>query len=339
MNEIPSVARAMLSATPAPTPAPMRFSLTGIPERERRGVFREYFGREVLRYDLEPLPDAPLEVDLEFQALPGLMMMSGRLHGSTDVRTRQTLAADPTDDIGMVVNLRGPHRITYGQQELVLGDGEATLVSLGEVCGFTHRPPGDVLALRVPRKDFAPLVSRVDDCCWRRIPDGTLALKLLIDYVKVAQDGPRIAGPELQHLVVRHVHELMALAVGATRHGAESAQAGGLRAARLNAIKQDIAKSLDRPDLSVTTLAACQGLTPRFVQRLFEAEGTTFTEYVLSQRLARAHRLLTDPRRDGEKISAVAYDCGFADVSYFNRAFRRHYGAAPSDVRAEARQS
>jgi hypothetical protein len=44
------------------------------------------------------------------------------------------------------------------------------------------------------------------------------------------------------------------------------------------------------------------------------------------RRLARAHRLLGDPRRGPEKISAVALDCGFGDVSYFNRAFRRRYG-------------
>jgi AraC-like DNA-binding protein len=67
----------------------------------------------------------------------------------------------------------------------------------------------------------------------------------------------------------------------------------------------------------------------------FEMEGTTFTDYVLAQHLARAHRRLTDPRRDGEKISTVAYDCGFGDVSYFNRVFRRQYGAAPSDIRAQ----
>jgi AraC-like DNA-binding protein len=89
----------------------------------------------------------------------------------------------------------------------------------------------------------------------------------------------------------------------------------------------------------VAALAARHRCTERFVQRLFEMEGTTFTEYVLAQRLARAHRMLSDPRRDGEKISTVAYDCGFGDVSYFNRVFRRRYGIAPSDVRAQARQA
>ena len=63
----------------------------------------------------------------------------------------------------------------------------------------------------------------------------------------------------------------------------------------------------------------------------------TFTEYVLDQRLALAHRLLSDPRCASEKIASVAFAAGFGDVSYFYRAFRRRYDLLPSDVRAQAR--
>jgi len=330
--------------SPSPTAGPfglellasgsMRFSLKGVPEHERLPIFREVFGRTVLKYDLEPLPDTPFNADLKFQALPGLLMMSGRAHGSRNRRTRETLAADASDDIGLVVNLKGPLRVTHGEQELVLGDGDATLASLNEICSFTHRPPGDILALRVPRKHLAPLVNGVDDRYWRLIPNDVPALRLLTEYVKLAQDGQKVTGPELQHLVAGHVHDLMALVVGATRDGAETAEGCGLRAARLHAIKQDIARNINHPDLSVTTLAARHGCTPRFVQRLFETEGTTFTDYVLVQRLARAHRMLTDPRRAGDKISSIALDAGFADLSYFNRAFRQCYGDTPSGIRA-----
>ena len=143
----------------------------------------------------------------------------------------------------------------------------------------------------------------------------------------------------MQHLVVAHIYDLMAVTVGATRDAAETAQGRGLRAARLHAIKQDIARNLDQADLSVAALAVRHGCTPRFIQRLFESEGTTFTEYVLAQRLARAHRMLTDPRRAGEKISTIAFDAGFGDVSYFNRAFRqalrRHAVGHPCGTRAE----
>ena len=114
---------------------------------------------------------------------------------------------------------------------------------------------------------------------------------------------------------------------------------GGLRAARLHAIEQDVARNLDQPDLSVAALAVRHGCTPRFIHRLFESEGTSFTDYVLAQRVARAHHMLTDPRRDREKISTIAFDAGFGDVSYFNRVFRQRYGETPSGIRVLARRA
>ena len=105
----------------------------------------------------------------------------------------------------------------------------------------------------------------------------------------------------------------------------------------MRTIKEDIANCLDQPELSVATIAARHRIKPRWVQRLFEGEDTTFTEYVLAQRLVRAYRPLTDPRRASQKISTIALDAGFGDLSYFNRAFRRHYGVAPSELRAAAR--
>jgi AraC-like DNA-binding protein len=47
--------------------------------------------------------------------------------------------------------------------------------------------------------------------------------------------------------------------------------------------------------------------------------------------------MLIDPRCADHTISAVAYEAGFGDLSYFNRTFRRRYGATPSEVRLRAR--
>jgi AraC-like DNA-binding protein len=171
-----------------------------------------------------------------------------------------------------------------------------------------------------------------------RIPCNNGALQLLTSYVRIAWDDATVESRELQRTAVTHIHDLIALAVGATRDAAEVARGRGLSAARLKAVKDDIAQNIDRPELSLTALAARHGLAPRLVQRLFEGEGTSFTDYVLSQRLARAYRLLSDPRRVGDKISAIAWDSGFGDLSYFNQAFRRRYGLTPSDVRARARR-
>jgi AraC-like DNA-binding protein len=87
---------------------------------------------------------------------------------------------------------------------------------------------------------------------------------------------------------------------------------------------------------SVDAVALRQGVSPRYVQMLFEEEGTTFTQHVIGQRLVRAHRMLTDQRFADQSITSVAFEVGFGDLSYFNRAFRRCYGGTPSEVRAEA---
>lgn len=116
-----------------------------------------------------------------------------------------------------------------------------------------------------------------------------------------------------------------------------AATPGGARAARLRAIKADIAVRLDRGGLTVGALAARHGVTPRYVQMLFQDEGTTFTAYVRHQLLAQAHRMLTDPRLAARSITSVAFDSGFRDLSYFNRTFRRRFGCSPSQARQAAR--
>ena len=43
--------------------------------------------------------------------------------------------------------------------------------------------------------------------------------------------------------------------------------------------------------------------------------------------------MLLDPDNRAQSISAIALKCGFNDISYFNRVFRRRYGCTPSDLR------
>jgi AraC-like DNA-binding protein len=86
-------------------------------------------------------------------------------------------------------------------------------------------------------------------------------------------------------------------------------------------------------------VAARHRLPVRYLQRLLEEDGTSFTAYVLEQRLTRARRTLINPRLAHLKVSAVAMDAGFCNLSYFNQTFRRRFGASPSDIRAQARRA
>ncbi len=109
-----------------------------------------------------------------------------------------------------------------------------------------------------------------------------------------------------------------------------------LREQRGAAILHEIEIRLRDPKLSAPAVAARLGITPRYLRKLLEPTGKSFSELLLDKRLDRAAALLRDPQRRGARIAAVAYECGFSDLSYFNRVFRRRYGVTPSDMRAES---
>lgn len=85
------------------------------------------------------------------------------------------------------------------------------------------------------------------------------------------------------------------------------------------------------PELTIQDIADDLGMSLRQLQRGFAAVGTTPTKYLLMKRLEHARRGLEDRRagRRGDLISSIAYEAGFSDLSYFQRSFRKTFGASP----------
>lgn len=334
MTEVSSHTSALMTGSRPAAADMVRLLAAQAPREKRPELLRGFSARLGVRYDADLLDETTFELDLALQALPGLQILYAHMHGALFRRTREDM--DSTEDVGLLINSGAERMLRQNGRELVLAQGEATLISLTDTLETTNRLPGGLVALRFPRPRFSPRLLAAQDGSLRAISRQNAALRLLTEYLSVTREPAR-DDPALKHAVVSHIYDLTALAIGTTRDDAELARARGGRAARLHAIKRDIAAHLCRADLSLEAIARRQGCTPRAVQRLFEGEGTSFTDYVIEQRIALAHRLLTDPARACEKISSVAYDAGFGDVSHFNRSFRRRYGETPSDVRARYR--
>jgi AraC-like DNA-binding protein len=247
------------------------------------------------------------------------------------------MAADGNDDLSLLVNRTGSVAVSARGREIALGENDAVLISSAENVVSDRRSFGENFAIRIPYAMLSPMVVDVDDAIMHRIPRNTTALRLLAGYVNALLcDDRAMAIPALRYRVATHVHDLVALALGATRDAADVATSRGMRAARLRAAKLYIDDNSNRRDISVISVAAYLGVTPRYLQKLFEDDDTTFSVFLLGRRLGRAYRMLCEPRFMQRPVSAIAYDVGFGDLSYFNRCFRRLYGATPKDVREAA---
>ena len=78
------------------------------------------------------------------------------------------------------------------------------------------------------------------------------------------------------------------------------------------------------------------GMSVRYLHRLLEPTGRSFSEHLLATRLERATAMLRDPRFTRVKIAAIAHKSGFSDISHFNRSFRHAFGDTPFGLRARA---
>jgi AraC-like DNA-binding protein len=191
----------------------------------------------------------------------------------------------------------------------------------------------DHRVVRLPRASLSPLVRNIDDAVLRSIPRGTGMLNLLRNYVDALFDDPVLAMPEMRQLAVAQLCDLVAVTLGATRDATAAAEGRGIRAARLRAVKSDIDAHLAYDDLSPGTVAKRQRVSDSYIRKLFEGEGTSFSQFVLGRRLVRAHRMLTDRRWADRSIAWIAFEAGFGDLSYFNRTFKRFYSTTPSEIR------
>ena len=105
------------------------------------------------------------------------------------------------------------------------------------------------------------------------------------------------------------------------------------RRSHLHRIRQTIETLLAEPDLTLTRLAEAEGVSPRYLQKLFASEGENFTHYIRVRRLERCRLDLVSPRYGDHSISSICFRWGFNGSAHFSRAFRQQYGVSPREFR------
>jgi AraC-like DNA-binding protein len=136
-------------------------------------------------------------------------------------------------------------------------------------------------------------------------------------------------------MIAEQVGALLTLATGFHEPATESRHRGQLARQILRRIETDFAD----PELSPDGVAAELGISKRYLQQLLAGSGTGFVQELTATRLDRASDMLTDPRAGGLTVGEIAFRCGFLDPGYFARAFRKRFGATPSEWRGNAPQN
>jgi AraC-like DNA-binding protein len=305
----------------------------GLDDRQRFMHFAELFEHFSNTGELDPAPDVPFHAAMNSIHIGTTMF--GRCDGTfTTVRRERRQVLATNDDRYCLARNTGNRasQMIHRGREFTMRPGSMVLLKLDEpffsADGSSHKRFTNV---HLPMTTLRAMVAGVDDMVGRELEPGG-ALSLAMDYSDLLLQSPA-AVEEAGMAIAAHLMDLAALGLGARGDLAVAAQRGGVRAVRLKAVLTILEKRFAEPDFSAQKLAAAAGLSERYVNELLHEAGASFTVRLNELRLRRAAERLAHP--DGGRISDIAFDCGFNDLSYFNRCFRRRFGLTPSAARGK----
>lgn len=150
----------------------------------------------------------------------------------------------------------------------------------------------------------------------------------------------RAAASELERLsdlewqsVEQVIADLYLTVVISASSSAADTSVNSSQAALFSRLTLAIERRFAEPELSASKIARQEGISERYLQKLFEQNGESFTHYLRERRLQHARMALVAPDESRIPISEVAYNCGFTDAANFNRLFKERFGFPPGAFR------
>ena len=300
-----------------------KFETAGIAPAQRLNFWNEVVGQTYAGTYINA-PDPAFNAEMLRWKIGELDMIRPRSDPSLVGRARLN-GAGP-DRVVLHLQCRGTSRHRQGAREAVLSPGDFVLASASD--GYTiDLAAHELMVVEFPRAALAARLSDLSDRLLRPISGASPGGRIFHDYllslwrhgVYSGEDG------DWQKGVSDAFYDLTALAA----RGADVARPGRALREKLEAL---VESRLGDPELRTGAIADALRVSPRTVQNLFAAMGTTPSLYVLERRLKQAGDLLrADP---SASITAIAFDLGFNDSAYFTRCFRRRFGTTPSAWRA-----
>lgn len=301
-----------------------------VPAHERRNLVADTLLAATSASQWTPEgPTEDLYLTLQSWDLNGLEIVDARASAHTLRRSRPA-ASDEEPVIAMTCGQEGRGVNTQHDHPVRVGPAQLWMTDL--TTPHVHRITDTwTVTAKVPLSDLG-------------IPEAVMRSAL-----------HRAGESPLAPLFFQHVSELTRLAEHTTAETAVSLRTATLALARaviasvsndedlgresagdvlLLRAKAFIRENLADPDLSAASIAAANHVSVRLLYTTFARANLRLEQWIIEQRLVRAHDALAGVAGRGTTVSDVAFRCGFSSSSHFTRRFKEAFGMSPREWQA-----
>ncbi len=279
--------------------------------------------------------DITSKIDSSFQSttliypLQNFQLSSIRSSAISIKRKTQEPVYHQQDNYFAVLLLSGRYQLNQRGREVNLSPGDMVIYDATQHHQITCPDDFSKLIFAIPRQCLKKRLAKVETCTAIRIPSesgiGAVTSKFLRAWVPEIN---QLAAHELSNLCVTSL-DMLVMTLDSIKSGnhPQSTSFGLIQ------IKAFVEQNLSNSDLNTDMIAKAVGLSPRYINRLFSKEDTSLMRYVLHRRLERCHHDIQSQQLSPTRISDIAFNWGFNDLSHFSRVFKLRYGMSPREIR------
>lgn len=316
----------------AGSPAVFSMSTDSVPVRERLAAWRKAYVETFVPCQIESNSDEPFWSELASRAIGPVTV--GSVAGSPKICHREQSAADRCID-GLTIEMiwRGGKTCTQEQRSSETNVGEAFVFYNRLPSAEVSRVATEIRSIKIPDAAVRGRLGETARFAGVKLSSQIPELRILANYVQSLDCAGDLAEASVREMVGGHIIDLVVAALARIDGKENPGDLHCLKAARLAAIRRLVEGAFSEPTFDTRHAAQRLGISERYIQKLFEETGVTFSDYVAERRLRDARDKLLDRRRHDMKIQDIAWSAGFSDISHFNRLFRRRFGEKPSALR------
>ncbi|MGJ4931602.1 helix-turn-helix domain-containing protein [Bradyrhizobium sp. HKCCYLS2038] len=321
--------------TTGPSMQPCFASTAGIPARERFDYWHDVVGRNLVDLDYGLVGDSQFDATFHGTPINGLDLC--RIKASPHLAQRSPAGISRADSSMLVFNfvLSGSLVAEQDGRSAHLKPGDGALCDARRPYKLHSQEAFELACIRVPREQCAgriPHLHRLSACNLGQ--RGELA-PMVFGYIShLIERAPNLTSRAAGYKISQNFKDLL-LATLAELAESLPPSLTEYRSLALMRVKAMVERNAHDPELTPAAVAAELKLSPRYINQLLEAEGTSLSRYIWSRRLDRCAEQLKDPALRARSVSQIAMDNGFNDLSHFSKAFRSKFGSAPRDYRSD----
>ncbi|MCA1325190.1 helix-turn-helix domain-containing protein [Herbaspirillum sp. alder98] len=319
------------ATAPLPAPAELHLSTRHLRPHERVDYWREMVCRRFAEVQIASRLGTDFFGEMQAHQYAALRLTSVSAKAQAVTRVGRDARSESEDCYFAVLLLAGSEFIAQDGREARLLAGDMAIYDGARPHRLIFPEDFSKLILQIPRQTLEGRVGRMRHITARVIDGRQGAGALASGFVRSVAGSASQLGLQHHEQLSGQIVDLLALAIdGAVVP--ESCVVGN-RIQSLARVKRFIELHLGDCELDSTMVAAGAGLSPRYVNQLFEEEGTSLMRYVWRRRLERCRAELLAPQ--ALRSYDIALRWGFNDPSHFSRAFRKQFGTTPRALRRQ----